>query len=123
MICMFSRDLMSASTVRAAAENLKLPFRLVQSLDDLRAALCGDAPIQTVVIDLQTGGFELADLATVLQTAKNPLRTIAFAQHVQPQLLKAAREHVDKVLTRGQFLGAAENWIAPNVSTDDLSKP
>lgn len=123
MVCMLSRDLMSASAIRGAAENLKLPFRLVQSLDDLRAALRDDVSIQTVVIDLQTGGFELADLAAALQTSQKPVRTIAFAQHVQPQLLKAAREHVDKVLTRGQFLGAAENWIAPNVSPDDLSKP
>ncbi len=118
MICMLTRDLMSASTVRAAAENLNQPFQLVQSVDELRTRLEQSTPIQAVVVDLQTPGLELSEVATLLQTAKIRPNTIAFAQHVHPQLLQAARDVFDTVLTRGKFLATAQDCLAAAGQTE-----
>ena len=75
------------------------------------ADLAGDADV--FLIDLQLPEMEIDELLSVLSGIENRPRTIAFAQHVNVDLLASAdSEFIDQVMTRGQFNKSIPNIVA-----------
>ncbi len=93
------------SNVSIAARQREIPFRSVRTIKKALMML-EEGMVEILLIDLQTPDFNLPDLQNgllKLNSANSP-KTIAFAQHVFPDLLKQARScGFDQVLTRGQF--------------------
>ena len=65
-----------------------------------------------IFVDLQTPDLSLSELQSALSFENAP-RTVAFAQHVEEQLLADAQlDCIDAVLTRGQFSRELPNLVA-----------
>lgn len=107
-----TQDLMMSSSVSAAARQKGLEFKSATNLDRVEKLL-GQGSVETLLIDLQMPGFELAKLMTQIDAANIPRpRMIAYAQHVNVDLLSAARKAgIEEVLTRGQLHGNLENLL------------
>lgn len=105
MILLLTHDLMMTSNVSIAARQRGISFRSVRTIEKALIML-EEGNVEILLIDLQTPDFILPDLQHGLQelATVSPPKTIAFAQHVFPDLLKQARScGFDQVLTRGQF--------------------
>lgn len=99
-VVMITNDLMFSSRVSVAAKQQELPFK---SVSDLSAAI-SHPELQLLLIDLETRGLKLDELAASVRSLEVQPHTVAFAKHGRVDLLKQARElELDEVLTRGQF--------------------
>ena len=106
MIVLISEDLMMSSTISASVRSNGGTFRYVGSVERAKVKLEGNA-CELLVVDLQTKDLDWDSLPQFLETIPN---AIAFAQHVNVDLLKKGRElPFQQVLTRGQIhAGVAE---------------
>jgi len=90
------------SRVSAVARDEGLKFRVCGNVARLIERI-GEETVATIFVDLQTPGLILEELASAIGGEDFP-QTIAFAQHVEEQLLADARiDGIDSVMTRGQF--------------------
>ncbi len=113
MIVLISEDLMMSSTVSSVVRAEGGTFRYVASVDRAKVKLEGSS-CELLIVDLQTPGLDWVALAQFVSEV--PL-AYAFAQHVNVELLKNARELPFKeVLTRGQ-IHAGINQIVGELET------
>ena len=104
MVVHITQDLMMSSNASAVSRAAGHKFKFVASWE--RAAHCIDEnDVAFLVIDLQTSGLELNEVVEgldALDQSKRPT-TIAYAQHVEVDLLESAQSVCfDHLLTRGQ---------------------
>ena len=103
IILFLTQDLMIQSKASAAANGTRAKIVAIPSLEKLRIRLDELKPIG-LFVDLQLAGFDIQFLSEILQQTSEPPHTIAFAQHVEVDLLHSAKvDSIAKVLTRGQF--------------------
>ena len=102
-ILILTKDLMIQSNASAAARSEGFKLRACGSLQRLSERYREEESVAAVLVDLQTPELEIERLNQTLSQVQ-VLRTIAFAQHVEEELLANAQiENIDLVLTRGQF--------------------
>lgn len=112
MILFLTKDLMVQSNASAAARKSGIQMRSVSSIDDAIKFLQSE-PVSQLLIDLQTPGLAIDDVLQKLQSFKSKLVMYAFAQHVEEELLSAAKDGLFKaVLTRGQFVTRLPQIVA-----------
>ncbi|QEG20938.1 hypothetical protein [Mariniblastus fucicola] len=106
MIVLISEDLMMSSTVSAAVRAEGGTFRFVASVERANVKLEGNN-CELLLVDLQAKDLDWDALAELV--ARVP-RAVAYAQHVNVDLLRRGRELAfESVLTRGQLhAGIAE---------------
>lgn len=110
-ILFLTKDLMMQSSASAAARGAGIKFRACGSVARLHQRL-GEESVAAIFINLQTPDLDLDELGHALNIGDRPT-TIAFAQHVEAELLADAKINcVDSVLTRGQFSHQLPNLIA-----------
>ena len=102
-ILILTKDLMMQSSASAAARDAGYRLRACGSVGRLTERLVEEAPIAGIFVDLQTPELSMEELAQALDIDQAP-STIAFAQHVEEELLANAKiDCIDAILTRGQF--------------------
>lgn len=104
MILYFASDLIWATRIKAAADDLGIPCRPVRNPDMLAQRLTDSAPA-ALILDLETGQAGLDLLLTLRADPRGAaLRVLAFAPHVKKDLMQQARDAgADEVLPRGAF--------------------
>ena len=100
MIVHVSKDLMLTSQVSGACGQHARTYKSVSRLE-LLADVLGDA--SGVLVDLQMSGFDQQEFNRLVAAAEPKPKLIAYAQHVEVQLLEDAADTFDVVMTRGQF--------------------
>jgi CheY-like chemotaxis protein len=105
MVLLLIDDLMFLSKVRSAAARLGVPVATARSADAAIADM-KQTPPSLVILDLNSRRAD--PLATVAAMKADPalkdIATVAFAGHLQHDLLAAASQvGVGEVLTRGAF--------------------
>ena len=99
------------SSASAAARGAGVKLRTCGSVVRLIERL-DEESVVGIFVDLQTPDLKLDELAAALSSEKAP-RTIAFAQHVEEQLLADANiQCIAAVLTRGRFSRELPSLIA-----------
>ena len=105
MIVFLTTDLMMSSSASSHARQKKIKYK---SVDTAKAAI--DMIVENrphlFLIDLQTPGLDVEELGEMVRELSDSLcpLTIAYAQHVNVELLKQAKAAgFDQVMTRGQF--------------------
>lgn len=125
MILFLTSDLLMQSSQSAAASRRGLRLVTLSNVADAVEQI-NHHPVAALFVDLQMRGLDTTDLIRQLQTLPDPPKTIAFAQHVEQDLLDAVRGSViDHVMTRGQFnhrlpqlIGELESAAEPGSSED-----
>ena len=112
MILFLTKDLMVQSNASAAARRSGMELRSVGSIDAAIEKIDTE-PVVALLVDLQTPGLVVEELLRKLGMSETKLTTYAFAQHVEEELLSAAKEGLFKaVLTRGQFVNRLPQIIS-----------
>ena len=102
-ILILTKDLMIQSNASAAARGEGFKLRACGSVQRLSERYHEEESVVAVFVDLQTPELNIEQLDQALSQIK-VTQAIAFAQHVEDELLANARvENIDAVLTRGQF--------------------
>ena len=104
MVVHITQDLMMSSNASAAARAAGHKFKFVASWERADHFI-RENEVQFLIIDLQTSGIDIEQIANGLAAIDESQRpkTIAYAQHVEVELLAAAQSaSFDRVLTRGQ---------------------
>ena len=100
MIVLISEDLMMSSTVSEAVRDIGGTFRFVKSVDRAKVKLEGN-DCELLLVDLQASDLDWESLSELVGRVP---RAIAYAQHVNVDLLNRGRElPFEQVLTRGQM--------------------
>lgn len=105
MILMITRDLMMTSTVSSVARTMDEPLKTANSVTAAGKLIQSEQP-RLLLVDLQTPALQIAEVASLLQSvvASDRPRSVAYAQHVNKDLLDEARKAgFDQILTRGQM--------------------
>lgn len=105
MICFLTKDLMMSSNASSHARQKDIKLSTTPTIKSAIAMIQESKP-HLLIVDLQTPGLDvelLGEEIKGLADAVCPL-TIAYAQHVNVELLEQAKTAgFDEVLTRGQF--------------------
>lgn len=112
MIVILTQDLMMTSAVSAVSRVRSMDFKSASGIDRV-LKLVAENQVSTLFVDLQLPDLDLQALMAGL-TASNPKcpQVIAYAQHVQVELLARARHlGIEQVFTRGQVHGNLETLI------------
>lgn len=118
MIVILTQDLMMTSSVSAVARRCGHEFKSATNVERV-LRLVAENPVSTLFVDLQLNGLDLSGLMAGLEAGnlKCP-RIVAYAQHVNVDLLANARKSgIEHVLTRGQVHGGLEALIDPKTET------
>jgi DNA-binding response OmpR family regulator len=111
MIILISEDLLMSSTVSGAVRAAGGTFRFVKSIERAIVKL-GDEECDLLLVDLQSPSLDWDDLKEFMSVAK---RAVAYAQHVEVDLLTKARQlPFESVLTRGQMHAGVASVVAGN---------
>lgn len=106
MIAYFASDLIWATRIKKAAEDLGLEARPVRSLEMLEARLA-DSDLQGLVVDLDAPELALDLVRRLRERQPSPqprAKIVAFGPHVDADAFARAREAgADVTLTRGAF--------------------
>jgi len=107
MVVYLASDLIWATRIKAAGEDVRVPCRPVRTLEMLEARLA-DSPVKALIVDLEAGPVALEMVARLRGGAASDgdraVKIVAFGPHVQRDELDAARAAgADLVLTRGAF--------------------
>lgn len=104
MIVFLTKDLMIQSNAAAAARLSDTTTKAMANLAEAMAWVT-EHPESLLLVDLQMPGLDLgALLERVAEFPAASLRAIAFAQHVEVDLIEKARgSGFEAVMTRGQF--------------------
>src|SRR5262245_40088679 len=84
-------DLIFATNIQATAREIGATVKVVRGLDGLRERL-GSGADSMIIIDLNADGVDVIDAIGLCRAAPHPPRTIAYASHVQGDLIEAARK-------------------------------
>ncbi|MEM9410432.1 MAG: hypothetical protein AAGA30_04930 [Planctomycetota bacterium] len=102
-ILFLTQDLMMQSQAAAATNGTDFKIVTAGNLSSFKEKLGERSPV-VIFVDLQTLRLDVANLAEILNQQAGSILTIAFAQHVEVELLKSAKlDSIDRVMTRGQF--------------------
>lgn len=101
MFVFLTQDLMILSSARSALPPVAV-LKQATSVPRLRE-LVKENEIRLLMVDLQTPGLKLDDLFLILSESGLLSITVAFAQHVNVEVLEEARLQFPDVMTRGQF--------------------
>ena len=105
MIVFLTKDLMMSSNASSHARQHDTSLQTVGTVEDAIAVIQAERP-HLLLVDLQTPGIDVGKLGEEIRGLADsvcPL-TIAYAQHVNVELLEQARSTgFDQVLTRGQM--------------------
>ena len=94
---------MFTSQVSGFCQQAGQAYRAVGNCGKLQSTLTDDSAVRLIVVDLQTPALDLSEVASLLNQAEG-VPSVAYAQHVEEAMLRAATEcGFDRVLTRGQF--------------------
>ena len=106
-------DLATTSRLTAAATRQGIALGVAFSVDALLDKAAAQ-PTTLVILDLSLAGLVAADVLARLRSLPTPpAAVIAFGPHVHENLLAAARAAgCDRVFSRGQLLGRAEEILA-----------
>jgi DNA-binding NarL/FixJ family response regulator len=105
MILMITQDLMMSSTVSSVAKTMDEPLKTANSVAAAERLIQADRP-RLLLVDLQTPNLQTTETTSLLQSiaAAGGVRSVAYAQHVNKDLLDEARgAGFDQILTRGQM--------------------
>lgn len=107
VILYLASDLVWATRIKAAADDLGLPARPVRSLGMLDERLKDTEPTG-LILDLEAPEVALIMLARLRGEAadarEKAIRIVAFAPHVKTELMQAARDAgASQVMPRGAF--------------------
>lgn len=105
MILFSAADLLWATRIKAAAEDLGLAARPARNLDMLSERL-GEGPVSALIVDLEMGelGLDLIRSAVQADGQRRPGTILAFGPHVATELFEAATQAgADEVMARGAF--------------------
>ena len=109
MILFLTKDLMIQSAVSSVAREREIKFKATQRPERVPDLI---ADKKLLLIDLQLPEMEIENLLKILSGIENRPRTIAFAQHVNVDLLASAKhETIDVVMTRGQFNSSISDFV------------
>lgn len=96
-------DLIFATKITSTATSLGVDVKVVRTLSKLHEALTAGGNA-LVLIDLNADGVKAIEAIEVCRCASPRSRTIAYASHVQADLITAARQAgADEVLARSAF--------------------
>jgi DNA-binding NtrC family response regulator len=116
MILLVTNDLMILSRVSIAAEAAQIELRSADSYDQAVRQLELCRP-QLLLVDLQMRDLDLKRLIHASRDLGIAPRTVAFAQHVQVDLLQSARRDCEAhVMSRGEFCRQLPKIIAEQQS-------
>lgn len=105
MVVIITSDLMMASTASSHGRQHDVSVAQATSIDKAMQIIDENRP-HVLLVDLQSPGLNIADVGekvSGLADSISPL-TIGYAQHVEIDLITAARSAgFDQVLTRGQL--------------------
>ncbi len=94
---------MIQSSAAANAREHGVALETTTNVQQVVESLAG-GNVELLLLDLQTPNLDLTQLLSTLSSMESRPATIAFAQHVEVQLLKSANKPmIDQVMTRGQF--------------------
>lgn len=103
MIVFLTQDLMIQSSASSAARLQGVSMVAASTIERAIEKLAASSA-QALFVDLQTPGLAISELVARLAAVPNRPAVIAFAQHVETELLELANTDViDQVMTRGQF--------------------
>jgi len=105
MILMITQDLMMSSAVSSVVRTMDEPLKTASSVAAAEKLILSDGP-RLLLVDLQTPSLQVPEIASLLQSiaSDDRPRTVAYAQHVNKDLLDEARQAgFDQILTRGQM--------------------
>lgn len=107
MILYSAGDLLWATRIKAAADDLGIPARPVRSLDMLEARL-SEGGVKALIVDLEAFETGVALVARLrgpqASGAERGIRILAFGPHVATDRFEAIRAAgADEVLARGAF--------------------
>ncbi len=103
MIVFITKDLMIQSSAAANAHERHVVLETTANVQQAVESLAG-GNVELLLLDLQTPNLDLTCLLARLSGMECRPATIAFAQHVEVQLLQSANQpEIDQVMTRGQF--------------------
>ena len=111
-VLLISNDLMLGSQLRPAATQAGTTMAVKPSPAQLLAAEPPDG-VKLVIVDLSAPGLDVAALLAAIADWPTHPAVIAFGPHVHKAKLAAAREAgCDAVLSRGEIVSGAGEWIA-----------
>ena len=111
-VVLLSRDLVTTSRVEGAALRQQISLRTVGGVEPA-IAVCTDASIALVIVDIATASLDVAALVERLKQLPSPPSIVAFGPHVHEAALAAASDAgCDEVLSRGQFFAQLDSVIA-----------
>jgi DNA-binding NarL/FixJ family response regulator len=108
-VIFISRDLLFQSQVASAARQLSISVQVVGSLASAKEAL-QQVDARLLILDLSTG--IAPNDASSLAGTDRPLATLAFAPHVEHNLLAAATAAgFQHVMPRSKFSSQLSDWL------------
>lgn len=114
-VIFISRDLLFQSQVAGTARQLGISFQVVGSVTAAKEA-CQQPCSRLLIVDLSTG-IPPAEVQG-LSTTDHPLITLAFAPHVEHDLLAAATTAgFQHVMPRSKFSSQLADWLS--LATND----
>jgi CheY-like chemotaxis protein len=105
MIVFLTKDLMMSSNASSHARQNGVELKTVDSAERITSLIEEHLP-HVLLIDLQSPGLVVERLGELIHGLADSVRplTIAYAQHVNVELLERAKSAgIDQVLTRGQL--------------------
>ncbi len=124
MIAILTKDLMMSSSANAAARASGLKITTLPTVAKLKSVLADEPALKLLLVDLQMPGLDLESLSNVIESVDAEQRptTIAYAQHVNVELIEQAKTAAfDQVLTRGQ-LNSNLGTLMTNFRAEGLSR-
>jgi DNA-binding response OmpR family regulator len=112
-ILLLSDDLMLGSQVSAAAQQKGHTVRTSSNLEGLLGH-CADTEVRQVILDMNVANVQPdTALAKLREACPSDTTFTAIAPHVHTAKLESAKQAgFDRVLTRGQFHGSMQEWLA-----------
>jgi DNA-binding NarL/FixJ family response regulator len=97
-------DLIFATKITSTASALGVAVKTVRSIEKLRERL-NTLEHETVLIDLNSEGVDVLEAIRAAKAAAHRPRVIAYASHVQADLIAQARQAgADEVMARSAFV-------------------
>jgi DNA-binding NarL/FixJ family response regulator len=114
----FVTDLIFATKITSTAKDVGAPVKIVRTLEQLKSRLAS-ATDSIIIIDLNADGVDALEAVGVCAAAVHHPRIIAFASHVQAELINSAREAgADEVMPRSAFVSKLPAILASVVNQD-----
>ena len=105
-------DLIFATKIQSTAREVGAAVKVVRSIEKLQERLNSGAD-SLVIVDLNAEGIDVIDAIKLCRAAAHRPRTMAYASHVQADLIGAARAAgADEVMARSAFAARLPDLLA-----------